>query len=182
MKNKNVLNIALSALFLALCMVLPFLTGQIPEIGKMLLPMHIPVLLCGLICGPQYGLIVGAIAPIMRSLIFSTPVMYPHAINMAFELAAYGFIIGLIYSKSKKKSIVTLYSSLIISMLLGRVVKGISQAILLGLGDQDFTISMFISGAFANAIPGIVLQLVLIPAVMLILNKTYFRNQNKKDG
>ena len=123
-----------------------------------------------------------AIAPIMRSLIFSTPVMYPHAINMAFELAAYGFIIGLIYSKSKKKSIVTLYSSLIISMLLGRVVKGISQAILLGLGDQEFTISMFISGAFANAIPGIVLQLVLIPAVMLLLKKTHFRHRHKKDG
>ena len=85
-KKNSLLNLVLSAMFLALGLVLPFLTGQIKEIGNMLLPMHIPVMLCGLVCGPQYGLLVGAITPILRSSLFGMPVMYPHAINMVFEL------------------------------------------------------------------------------------------------
>lgn len=177
MKNKKILNIVLSALFLSLCLVLPFFTGQIKEIGNMLLPMHIPVMLCGLICGWQYGLIVGAIAPIMRSLLFSMPVMYPHAINMVFELATYGFVIGYLFNKSHWTCIKSLYRSLIASMIIGRVVKGFAQIILLGLGGSTFTISMFISGAFLEAIPGIILQLVLIPAVMLVLGKTHLRHK-----
>lgn len=179
MKNKKTINIVLSAMFLSLCLVLPFLTGQIPEIGNMLLPMHIPVMLCGLICGWQYGLIVGAIAPIMRSLLFSMPVMYPTAIGMAFELATYGLLIGLLFRKSKWHCIKSLYISLIISMLGGRVVWGIVQSILLGLGDSGFTLSMFIGGAFLKAIPGIILQLVLIPAIMLILGKTHLRHKKR---
>lgn len=181
-KNKNLLNIVLSAMFLSLALVLPFLTGQIKEIGNMLLPMHIPVMLCGLICGWQYGLIVGALAPIMRSLLFSMPPMYPTAIGMAFELAAYGLLIGLLFSKSKWHCIKALYSSLIISMLGGRIVWGIVQTIILGLGENGFTVSMFISSAFLKAIPGIILQLVLIPAVILLLKKTHFRHRHKKDG
>ncbi len=182
MKNKKILNIVLSALFLSLCLVLPFFTGQIKEIGNMLLPMHIPVMLCGLICGWQYGLIVGAIAPIMRSLLFSMPVMYPSAISMAFELATYGFVIGYMFSKSKWTCMKSLYRSLVVSMISGRVVWGLVQAILLGLGDNGFTLSMFIGSAFLKAIPGIVLQLVLIPAVMLIFGKTHLRHRHKKDG
>ncbi len=180
MKNKKILNIVLSALFLSLCLVLPFFTGQIKEIGNMLLPMHIPVMLCGLICGWQYGLIVGAIAPIMRSLLFSMPVMYPSAISMAFELATYGFVIGYMFSKSKWNCMKSLYRSLIVSMIAGRVVWGLVQTILLGLGDSGFTFSMFIGGAFLKAIPGIILQLVLIPAIMLVLGKTHLRHRQKK--
>lgn len=180
MKNKKILNIVLSALFLSLCLVLPFFTGQIKEIGNMLLPMHIPVMLCGLLCGWQYGLIVGAIAPIMRSLLFSMPVMYPSAISMAFELATYGFVIGYMFSKSKWNCMKLLYRSLIVSMVAGRVVWGLVQTILLGLGDNGFTFSMFIGGAFLKAIPGIILQLVLIPAIMLILGKTHLRYRKHK--
>ncbi len=77
--------------------VLPFLTGQIPEIGSMLSPMHIPVLICGIICGWKYGILVGAITPILRSVIFHMPPMYPTAISMAFELATYGFVSGLLF-------------------------------------------------------------------------------------
>ncbi len=182
MKNNKILNIVLSALFLSLCLVLPFFTGQIKEIGNMLLPMHIPVMLCGLICGWQYGLIVGAIAPIMRSLLFSMPVMYPSAISMAFELATYGLVIGYLFSKSKWNCMKSLYRCLIISMLSGRVVWGLVQTILLGLGDNGFTLSMFIGGAFLKAIPGIILQLVLIPAIMLIIGKTHLRHRHRKDG
>lgn len=179
-KNKNILNLVLSAMFLALGLVLPFLTGQIKEIGSMLLPMHIPVMLCGLVCGWQYGLVVGAIVPIMRSALFGMPVMFPSAISMAFELATYGFVIGFLFSHAKWKCIKSLYRCLIISMVCGRVVWGISQSILLGLGDNGFTLTAFLSGAVLNAIPGIILQLVLIPAVMLVLGKTHLIHMNTK--
>ena len=79
-----------AALFLALAMVLPFITGQIPEIGKMLSPMHIPVLLCGFLCGWPWGLAVGFVAPLLRSVVFGMPAMFPGAVAMAFELAVYG--------------------------------------------------------------------------------------------
>ncbi len=172
-KNKNLLNLVLSAMFLALGIVLPFLTGQIKEIGNMLLPMHIPVMLCGLICSPQYGLIIGAITPILRSSLFGMPVMFPSAIGMAFELSTYGFVIGYLFKNTKWKCIKSLYRCMLISMVSGRVVWGIVQCFLLGLGDNGFTMTAFISSSFLKAIPGIILQLVLIPAVMLILGKTH---------
>ncbi len=172
-KNKNLLNLVLSAMFLALGIALPFLTGQIKTIGNMLLPMHIPVMLCGLVCGWQYGLLIGAITPILRSALFGMPVMFPSAIGMAFELATYGFVIGYLFKNAKWKCIKSLYRCLLIAMVSGRVVWGIAQTCLLGLGDNGFTFSMFLSGAFLKAIPGIILQLVLIPAVMLILGKTH---------
>ncbi|MBQ8213587.1 MAG: ECF transporter S component, partial [Clostridia bacterium] len=117
MKNKTLQKLVLSGLFLAIGYVLPFLTGQIQQIGNMLLPMHIPVLLCGLICGWKYGLAVGAILPVTRSLIFSMPVLYPNAVAMAFELAAYGFFIGFFYKRLSQKGIVGIYLSLIPAML-----------------------------------------------------------------
>ena len=97
--------LTLSALFLALGLVLPLITGQIPQIGKMLLPMHIPVLLCGMVCGWPYGLAVGAVMPLLRGLLFGMPVLYPTGIGMAFELAAYGAVIGLLYAKLNKRGV-----------------------------------------------------------------------------
>lgn len=178
-RNKNMLKLVLSAMFLALGLVLPFLTGQIKEIGSMLLPMHIPVMLCGLVCGWQYGLIVGAVVPIMRSALFAMPVMFPSAIAMAFELATYGFVIGILFQKARWKCIKSLYRCLLISMVAGRVVWGIVQCILLGLGDDGFTLSMFLSGAIINAIPGIILQLLLIPTIMILLGKTHLVRMKK---
>ncbi|MBQ8624184.1 MAG: ECF transporter S component [Oscillospiraceae bacterium] len=166
-------NLTLAAMFLALCLVLPFLTGQIPEIGSMLLPMHIPVLLCGLICGWKYGLAVGAVAPIMRSVILGMPPMFPSAITMAFELAAYGFVIGLLFKTAKWQCIKSLYRCMIVAMLAGRAVWGVVSAILLGIWGEGFTFAAFLAGAFLNAVPGIVLQLLLIPAIMLLLHKTH---------
>lgn len=180
MKNKNILKLVLSAMFLALCMVLPFLTGQIKEIGNMMLPMHIPVLLCGLICGWQYGAVVGAIAPIMRSAIFGMPVMFPGAFAMAFELATYGLVIGYLFSHAKWKCIKSLYRCLFIAMISGRIVWGIVQMCVLGLGEGGFTLTMFITSSFLNAIPGIILQIVLIPAIMLALGKTHLVKLHKK--
>ena len=172
-RSKNPLfNMTLAAMFLALGLVLPFLTGQIPQVGSMLLPMHIPVLLCGLLCGWKYGLGVGFVLPLLRFALFGMPPIYPTGIAMAFELATYGFVIGLLYTHARWKCVVSLYRCMLLAMLAGRIVWGFAEAALLGLGTGGFTWQMFVAGAFANAIPGILLQLVLIPGVMVALNRT----------
>ena len=165
-------NLTLSALFIALGLVLPLLTGQLKQLGNAFLPMHLPVFLCGLIVGPVHGLIVGLILPILRHFTFGMPPLYPTAISMSFELATYGFVSGFVYKNSRWKCIIALYESLIIAMILGRVVWGIVQMILLGINGQAFTWQMFMAGAFLNAIPGIVFQLIFIPSLMLALHKT----------
>ena len=131
--------LTVSALLFALGLVLPFLTGQVPQIGNMLLPMHFPVFLCAFLCGWQYALFLGFLLPICRSMIFGMPHMFPVAIAMAFELAAYGLIAGLIYGRSKQKSTASLYIALISAMILGRVVWGIVEALLLGIGEHAIT-------------------------------------------
>lgn len=165
-------NLTLSAMFVALGLVLPFLTGQIPQVGNMLLPMHIPVFLCGLICGWKYGMTVGFILPLMRSILFGRPILFPSACSMAFELAVYGLTAGLIYGMSHWQCIRALYRSIVAAMIAGRAVWGIVQMILLGVSGGQFTWQMFIAGAFLNAIPGIITQLVLIPAIMITLHRT----------
>lgn len=171
MKRTQLVKMILSALFLALSYVMPFLTGQIPEFGSMLCPLHIPVLLCGFVCGWQWGLIVGFIAPIFRSLTLSMPPLFPTAIAMAFELAVYGMVAGLMHKKLPDKK-AFIYVSLTVAMVVGRIVWGIAMYICMGLKGSTFTFSAFVSGAFVNAIPGIIIQFVLIPIiVMLIENK-----------
>lgn len=182
MKDKTIKNIALSAMLFAVGMVLPFITGQIPSVGKMLLPMHIPVMLCGLICGSKYGLTIGFLLPLVRSVVFSVPVMYPTAISMAFELAAYGFVLGFSFSRSKWKCIKSLYKCMLLSMLSGRAVLGVCEAVLLGFGKSSFTLSTFLMTAFVNAIPGILLQLIAVPAVMLVLGRTHLVHFHKRSG
>ncbi len=159
-----------AAICLALCMVLPFLTGQIPEIGAMLCPMHLPVLLCGLLCGWQFGLGVGFIAPLLRSAIFGMPVLWPGAVAMAFELAAYGLLSGIFYRLFPKK-FYGLLCSLVCAMIGGRLVWGLAMVTIAGIRHSNFTLAAFWAGAVANALPGILLQLVLIPAVVLALKK-----------
>lgn len=169
--RNSVKNMVLAAMFLAIGLVLPFLTGQLKEIGSMLLPMHIPVMLCGLICGWQYGAIVGAILPLLRNLLFGMPPM-PGAISMAFELCTYGLVIGLMYGLSKWKCIIALYRSLIVAMLAGRAVWGVAQYIVMGIKGGSFGFEAFMAGAFLNAIPGIIVQLVFIPILMVALDRT----------
>lgn len=168
---KETEKIALTGMFIALGIVLPFITGQIPQIASMLCPMHIPVLLCGFICGWKYGLITGLITPLLRSVLFGMPPMFPTAISMAFELMTYGFLAGYLYDRSRWQCVKALYRCLFLAMIGGRVVWGLVQMILLGVSGTAFTFQMFMAGALLNAIPGIVLQLVLIPSVMVALNK-----------
>lgn len=165
-------NIILSAMFLGLGVVLPMFTSQIKEIGDSLLPMHLPVLLCGLICGAKYGFTIGLILPFFRSVTFSMPPLYPNAVWMALEMATYGFVIGFLYSKIKNKNTKGVYFCLITSMLSGRVVWGISKAVLLGFAGKTFALSAFIFGGFVDAFPGILLQLILVPSVMFALRKS----------
>lgn len=168
MMIKETRKLVISAMLLALGIVLPFFTGQIQQIGNLLLPMHIPVFLCGLICGWQYGGAVGSILPLLRSFMFGMPHLYPNAVAMAFELAAYGLFSGLIYEKCKK-NLLSIYISMLSAMLLGRLVWGGVQWLLLGINDTSFTLQMFFTGALINAVPGIALQLILIPAIMSVL-------------
>ena len=169
--TKHIHDLALAALFLAIGLVLPFLTGQIPEIGNLLLPMHLPVFLCGLICGWPYGLAVGFVLPLMRSLLFTMPAL-PTAVAMAFELAAYGGIAGFLYGRSRWQCVLALYRAMILAMVGGRLIWAAVRTVMTGVAQVPFTWHIFLFDGFVNAIPGIILQLVLIPAVMVALDRT----------
>lgn len=173
---KNMTRLTLAGFFLALGLVLPFFTGQIPEIGSALLPMHIPVIICGFICGWKYGLLVGFLSPLLRNLLFAMPPINV-ALAMAFELAAYGAVTGILYQKLPKSKL-KIYLSLLPAMVAGRLIWGAVSIVIYGLGDTPFTWQMFIAGALLNAIPGIILQIVLIPLLMIALEKSGAINYN----
>lgn len=160
-----------SAICLALTFVLPFLTGQIPEIGSMLCPMHIPVLLCGFICGWKWGLSVGLIAPLLRSLVLGMPPLFPTAVCMAFELATYGLICAIFYRTLPKKKINVLLS-LIIAMVSGRLIWGLAMVVCTNIAGTGFSLAAFVAGAVTNSIPAIIIQLILIPTTIILLEKT----------
>lgn len=160
---------AYAAVCLALCMLLPFLTGHIPQIGSALSPMHIPVLLAGFLCGPWWALAVGFVAPMLRHVWMGMPPLIT-AIAMSFELAAYGLFSGLLYRLLPKKT-VNIYVSLIGAMILGRIVWGIAMVVISGVTSSAFTWSAFMAGALLNAVPGIILHIVLIPILVLALKR-----------
>lgn len=169
-RNQNVLMLVTSAICLALCMVLPFLTGQIPQIGSALSPMHIPVLLCGFLCGPAYAAVVGAIAPLLRFALFGMPPIFPTGVAMCFELAAYGLLAGVIYRALPRRTS-SIYAALIAAMLGGRVVWGVVRVILSGVSGSAFTWAAFMSGAFINAVPGIIVHIAVIPLIVMALER-----------
>lgn len=168
--KRSIKNLTLSALFLAIGLVLPFFTGQIRVVGNLLLPMHLPVLLCGLICGWQYGGAVGFVLPLLRNALFQMPRM-PLAIPMAFELAAYGLLVGLLYGCAKRKGVPALYRSLVLAMLGGRIVWAVGRVILAGVSNIPFGWEVFLTAGFVEAVPGIALQLTLIPMIMIALDR-----------
>lgn len=173
----KLIKLSLSSLFLAAAYVLPFITGQIQQIGNMLCPMHIPVLLCGFLCGAPWGAVVGFIAPLLRSLTIGMPVLFPNAVSMAFELCVYGFMTGFMHKLLPKRKLY-IYVSLIVSMISGRLVWGFVQFMLLGFNTTEFPFSAFFAGAVTNAVPGIVLQIVLIP-ILVILTQKLEKNMKK---
>ena len=163
-------NLSLTAMFLSLGIILPMLTGQVPQIGSMLLPMHIPVFLCAFVCGYKYSV-----------PMFSRPNMYPEAISIAFELAVYALVTGLIYSKFAKKNIIAVYISLILAMILGRIVRILLQMALLGLKGTPFTFSAVFSSVVIVGLPGIILQLVFVPLVLFIFKRNIKNGELKRN-
>ena len=171
MRNSTTLKITYSALFLCLALVLPFFTGQIRILGKMLNLMHVAIFLCGMVCGGFYGGVIGFIAPLLRSITFGMPVLYPNAVGMAFELGAYGLVSGLLYKElfNVKGGI---FISLIVSMIVGRIVWGIASLLLYSFMGDAFTFALFIKGAFVDSVVGIVLHLIIVPAIVYVLKKS----------
>ena len=172
-KNRSIKNLAASGVCLALCMLLPLITGQIPQVGMALAPMHIPVLLCGFVCGPFYGAVIGAVAPLLRYAIFGMPPIIPMGVAMCFELAVYGLVSGLLYRLLPKR-VGFIYVALIAAMFIGRVVWGVARLLLSGVVVAPFTWQLFIADAFINAVPGIVAHIVLIPLIVIALKRARY--------
>ena len=173
--HAKLLRMILAALFLALAYTIPYLTGQIPEIGSMLCPMHLPILFCGFLCGPWWGLSIGVIAPIFRSLMLGMPPLFPTALAMAFELAAYGFVAGYMHKLLPRKKPYVL-CSLITAMIVGRLVWGAAMLICLGISGGSFTFSAFLAGAVINAVPGIAAQIILVPTIVILIDNPKILN------
>ena len=128
------------------------------------------MLLCGFFCGPWYALAVGLVAPLLRFALFGMPPPMPTGIAMCFELATYGFVSGLLYKLLPGKKVFT-YVTLIAAMLAGRIIWGIARVILAGLAQSEFAWTAFLSGAFVNAVPGIILHILLIPVLVIALKR-----------
>ena len=164
--SNQVKQLTLSAFFLALGLVLPFAFHSFgPQAGTVFLPMHIPVLLCGFVCGPAYGML----TPLLSSALTGMPPLMPTGIAMCLELSTYGFLSGWMTKK------LPLYPSLIITMLAGRAVSGLANLVLLSMAHKAYTMQIFLTAAFVTAIPGIVLQLVMIPLLVSVVKKLEVR-------
>lgn len=164
-------NIALAGMFIAMGIVLPYLTVNNPSLGNMFLPMHLPVLLSGFVIGWPLAFIVGFATPIIRSLAIGMPPFIPTALSMAFELATFGAVAAIIYRALPGKPI-SIYISLICSMIAGRIVSALVNLLLLGFGlRESYSFQIFLAGAFLKAWPGIILQIILIPALVIALEK-----------
>ena len=163
--------LSISAVCLALCYILPILTGGNQSLGNALCLMHLPVLLCGFICGVPFGAAVGFIAPLLRSLTMMMPPLIV-AIPMAAELCVYGIVSGL-FKNRINKGIGHTYIALVVTMICGRIAGGLMNLVLLALGRIDgYSIGLFFSGYFAVALPGIILQLLVIPALLYALRRS----------
>jgi len=170
-QHTRLLKMIYASLCLSIALVLPFVTGQIPRIGQMLCPMHIPAFLCGFLCGWPWGMAVGFIAPLMRSVLFGMPAMFPEGVAMAFELAAYGAVTGVVYRLLRQR-IWAIFVALPVAMVAGRIVWGAARLILAGLSNSLFSWEMFLSGAVLRAIPGMILHLFLVPGLVLAMDLT----------
>ena len=168
MKITPVKRTVLGALCVALCVVLPIAFHAIPNAGSIFLPMHIPVLLCGLVCGWPYGGVCGLIGPLISSLLTSMPpaAMLP---SMMVECCAYGFVSGLLMKYIRTKhSVADLYISLVSAMAAGRIIAGFAKAWIFTPGISPFA---WVTTSLVSGIPGIVIQLILMPMVVYALTR-----------
>lgn len=167
----HIKRLTFTAVCLALCVVLPLALHAIPDAGTLLSPMHLPVLLCGLICGWPYGLLCGLLGPVLSSAITSMP---PAAYMppMIVELAVYGFVCGLLMQLIRTRHLYAdMYISLLVAMLLGRIVAGAARAFIFAAG--HYTMSLWATSYFVSSLPGIILQLILIPIIIIALTRAH---------
>lgn len=164
MRNDRIRKIVFTGLCIAIGLVLVQVIKfiPIPWPGAVLLPMHIPVLICGFLCGRAYGALAGFLLPLIAFVLTGMPPIFPTGISMMLELATYGFLTATLYHVTKGKILI----SLIGAMIGGRIVMGIVNVILFNFTDNAYGIAVFISAAFVTALPGIIIQLILIPAII----------------
>ena len=168
MKLSNIKRLTLTALNVALCVVVPMAFHVIPNAGQVMLPMHIPVLLCGLVCGWQYGLLCGILGPLVSSVLTSMPpaAMLP---GMMVECGMYGCVSGLMMERIHTGSLYAdLYISLPVAMLVGRVISGIVKALILTPG---LSFTAWVTASFVTAFPGIMIQLIFLPTLIVALTR-----------
>lgn len=178
MKNRlEIFRIVLSSIFLTLAIVLPFITVNNPSLGNMFCLMHFPILLCGFFCGWKYGLLIGVVAPLLRSFIVGMPPMFPTAICMSAELGVYGLLTGILYLVFPKKKRY-LYLNLLISIISGKLIWGIMMFSLLSFDISKFGVTAFFMQGIVNAIPGLILQFALIPVLVMLYEKIGLTKHN----
>lgn len=158
--------ITFAGLFLALAVLIPMVFHLAGIAGQIFLPMHIPVILCGFICGKKYGLLIGAIAPLINTMILGMPILYPIGIAMVFELAAYGFFAGWLYQKSKR-----VLPALIGAMILGRIVRIIATYLITVPFGATFIFKGLLTAILVTSIWGIIIQIIFIPLVITAYNR-----------
>lgn len=170
MKKISTLNkFMITAVCIALCIVLPIALHGIPKSGILFSPMHLPVLLCGIICGGPYGLLCGLMGPLLSSLLTSMPAMamLPY---MMIELAVYGAVSGLSMKLLHTgKLVLDIYACLLIAMLSGRIIAGIVSAV--SLVGESYSLSVWVTSYFISCLPGIIVQLILIPGLYIALER-----------
>lgn len=175
-RRSSTFRMILTAILLALGMVLPFLTMHIPTIGQAISPLHIPVFICGLTCGWGWGCALGVVLPLLRSVIFGMPPLVATGIPMAFELAAYGALCGVMYpllrkALKQKQNLPALLVALIIAMVGGRLVGGAAKAVVMGLTGGSYGFNAFVTAYFVSTAIGAVIHIILVPVVVLALEK-----------
>lgn len=167
----SVRNLVLAALFVAMGILLPIAFHALPNGGKSFSPMHIPVLLCGFVCPWPLALLVGVLTPLLSSILTGMPPFgMPFMIAMIPELACYALLAALLY-KLLPKSIPSLYIALVGAMLGGRLAYGLCMWLLMLAGRGEYSMQAFLAGAFINAVPALILHIVLIPPIVLALKR-----------
>lgn len=175
MQNTKIKKLVGSALCMAFCIILPFFTAG-TSLGSVLLPMHFPVFICAYLFGIWYGMAVGFISPLLRSIMFGMPVMFPSAIAMSIELCTYALIVG-VFDKIFPKKKIFVYLSLIIAMIAGRLIWGSVMGVLASFTSIEFGFQIFIVATLLKAFPGMILQIVLIPLIIIRIRQNEYKNQ-----
>ena len=166
----SVKKITICAICIALCSVLPPVFHML-ALGSVFSPMHIPVLLCGLVCGWPYGALCGVAGPVISSLITGMPGP-AYLIHMAPELCVYGLVCGLLMAVIRTGRLYAdLYCALVPAMLLGRMAGGAVRAVVFAANAQPYSLALWAGSYLVEAVPGIILHLALIPTLVVVLTK-----------